>query len=77
MSVRRKSATRLAIAASLPALFVAVCHAQSMGMTFFVTSANPGKGADFGGLAGADKHCQALAEAAGSKGRAWRAERKG
>ena len=32
-------------------------------MTFFVTSANPGKGADLGGLAGADKHCQTLASA--------------
>jgi hypothetical protein len=42
-------------------------------MTFFVTSANPGKGADFGGLAGADRHCQALASAAGAGGRTWRA----
>ncbi|MEO8122793.1 MAG: hypothetical protein ABI633_01960, partial [Burkholderiales bacterium] len=30
-------------------------------MTFFVTSVNPGNGANFGGLAGADAHCQALA----------------
>jgi hypothetical protein len=42
-------------------------------MSFFVTSANPGKGADFGGLAGADRHCQALASAAGAGGRTWRA----
>jgi len=42
-------------------------------MTFFVTSANPGKGADFGGLAGADAHCQALATAAGAGHRTWRA----
>jgi hypothetical protein len=42
-------------------------------MTFFITSTNPGKGADFGGLAGADRHCQALAEAAGTRGLAWRA----
>ena len=42
-------------------------------MTFFVTSTNPGKGADFGGLAGADKHCQALAAAAGAGHREWRA----
>jgi hypothetical protein len=55
------------------ALFAAGAHAQTSAMTFFVTSANPGKGADFGGLEGADRHCQALAEAAGSKGRAWRA----
>jgi len=43
------------------------------GMTFFVTSANPGKGADFGGLEGADKHCQSLAAAAGAGSRTWRA----
>ena len=42
-------------------------------MTFFVTSVNPGKGADLGGLAGADKHCQALAAAVGAGGRMWRA----
>ncbi len=42
-------------------------------MGFFVTSANPGKGADFGGLAGADAHCQKLAGAAGAPGRTWRA----
>jgi len=42
-------------------------------MTFFVTSANPGKGADFGGLAGADAHCQSLATAAGAGNRTWRA----
>lgn len=43
------------------------------GMSFFVTSANPGQGANFGGIAGADRHCQALASAAGSSSRTWRA----
>ncbi len=42
-------------------------------MTFFVTSASPGKGGDLGGLAGADAHCQTLASAAGAGGRTWRA----
>src|SRR5829696_4023558 len=42
-------------------------------MSFFVTSANPGKGADLGGLAGADAHCAALAKAAGAGNREWRA----
>lgn len=42
-------------------------------MTFFLTSAGPGNGADLGGLAGADKHCQMLAEGAGAGGHAWRA----
>jgi len=42
-------------------------------MSFFVTSANPGKGGDLGGLEGADKHCQSLAQAAGGGPRTWRA----
>ena len=42
-------------------------------MTFFITSRGSGKGADFGGLAGADRHCQMLAEAAGAGGRTWHA----
>ena len=43
------------------------------GPSFFVTSTNPGRGANFGGLAGADAHCQALASAAGYGGRTWHA----
>ncbi|MDA8596851.1 hypothetical protein N9L26_00760 [Candidatus Pacebacteria bacterium] len=42
-------------------------------MTFFITSTNPGSGADFGGLAGADAHCQALATAAGAGAQTWQA----
>lgn len=42
-------------------------------MTFFITSAGPGKGADLGGLEGADKHCQSLAASAGAGNRTWRA----
>ncbi len=42
-------------------------------MSFFVTSVGMGKGGDLGGLAGADSHCQSLAEAAGSKGKTWKA----
>ena len=42
-------------------------------MSFFVTSANPGRGADLGGLAGADAHCQQLAASAGAGGKNWRA----
>jgi hypothetical protein len=47
--------------------------AQGNSLSFFITSANPGKGADFGGLAGADAHCAALAKAAGAGNRQWRA----
>ncbi|WP_340109034.1 hypothetical protein [Pikeienuella sp. HZG-20] len=47
--------------------------AQDASMSFFVTSANPGQGADFGGVEGADAHCAGLAEAAGVAGKTWRA----
>ena len=51
-----------------------LAHAQSAAeMTFFVTSAGSGKGADFGGLAGADKHCQTLAAAVGAGSKTWHA----
>jgi hypothetical protein len=53
---------------------VCVVGAQKpAGMGFFITSVGSGKGADFGGLEGADKHCQALAQAAGAGNRTWRA----
>ena len=42
-------------------------------MSFFVTSTGVGSGANLGGLAGADAHCQKLAEAAGSTGKTWHA----
>lgn len=57
----------LALACSLGA------HAEQPAMTFFITSTGMGQGADLGGLAGADAHCQALAEAAGAGGHTWRA----
>lgn len=46
---------------------------EKFSMTFFVTSTGSGKGADYGGLAGADGHCQVLATAVGSRHRTWRA----
>jgi hypothetical protein len=48
-------------------------QSQPANMSFFVSSAGSGKGADFGGLDGADKHCQALAVAAGAGNRTWHA----
>lgn len=45
----------------------------STSMSFFLTSAGPGDGANLGGLAGADRHCAMLADAAGVRGRDWRA----
>ena len=48
-------------------------EAQQGEITFFITSAGPGNGADLGGLEGADRHCQQLAEAVGAGDRTWRA----
>jgi hypothetical protein len=46
---------------------------QAPNMTFFVTGAGPGKGADLGGIEGADRYCQELAQRAGAGGKTWRA----
>ena len=65
-------------------LWLAACGAIALGgcattppgpkdMTFFVTSVGIGKGANLGGVDGADAHCQALAKAAGAGDRTWHA----
>lgn len=48
-------------------------NAQQNAASFFVTSTGPGNGADLGGLEGADRHCQTLAQAAGQGSKMWRA----
>ncbi len=48
-------------------------QAQQSVMSFFVTSVGLDRGGDLGGLAGADRHCQILAQAAGAGGKTWRA----
>jgi hypothetical protein len=70
----------LAIVASVAAVSLASTASQaqqpppqSPNMTFFITSAGPGKGADLGGLEGADRQCQTLAQNAGAGGKTWRA----
>ena len=50
-----------------------VAYSQGATMGFFVTSVGSGKGADLGGLKGADAHCASLAEAAGVTGETWAA----
>ena len=62
----------VATAVALVAL-AAPALAQDDGMSFFITSAGPGNGADIGGLEGADAHCAALAEAVGAGDRDWKA----
>jgi hypothetical protein len=63
----------LPLAACLAALCVMPAQAQQANMSFFVTSVGLGKGADLGGLAGADAHCQNLAKAAGAGSKTWHA----
>jgi len=48
-------------------------RAQTANTSFFVTSVGIGNGGNLGGLAGADNHCQTLAQAAGAGGKTWRA----
>ena len=69
-------ALRGIIAASLAATCLAACtnlYLTGSPTTFFITSTNPGKAGDLGGLAGADAYCEKLASAAGIGGRGWRA----
>ncbi|WP_311028546.1 hypothetical protein [Mesorhizobium koreense] len=65
--------SRLLFLAAAVAMIATGAAAQNAPMSFFVTSQGSGNGADLGGLAGADKHCQTLAEAAGSNGKTWHA----
>ena len=65
----------LQIAAGFSVLAVAACATPQypQGMTFFITSVGTGKGADLGGVEGADRHCQSLAAKVGAGSRTWRA----
>src|SRR6187551_3512996 len=69
--------TVVRIGAPLAACVMLFCgvpaHAQQAGMSFFVTSVGVGKGADLGGLTGADRHCQQLAAAVGASAKTWHA----
>ena len=63
----------LVVSLAAAALGVGPATAQDAEMSFFLTSKGPGDGANLGGLAGADAHCQMLAESAGAGGKTWRA----
>ena len=76
----RRTAAAAAVAAALAVASDAAAQGggapaqpppQPMG--FFITSAGPGDGANLGGLQGADRHCQQLAQGAGAGSRTWRA----
>ena len=71
-----RTKVKLALLAAAGALGVVGCttmQAGPAGMSFFVTSVGPGRGGDLGGLEGADRHCQSLAQAVGAGHRTWRA----
>lgn len=71
-----KTKLRLSILASAALLsfgWTGASQAQQNNMTFFITSAGSGKGADLGGITGADAHCQQLATAAGAGNKTWHA----
>src|SRR5258707_8793723 len=71
----------MARARSLPPIVVlflaivgtALAQAQQNSMSFFISSVGVGKGGNLGGLEGADRHCQGLAQAVGAGGKTWRA----
>ena len=65
--------TILTSAAFMSLAWSAGAQAQQANMSFFVTSTGAGKGADLGGLAGADARCQQLAQAAGTSAKTWHA----
>lgn len=73
MKLSRISAGGVLLASLATAGMTTAAYAQQADMTFFVTSVGNGKGASFGGLEGADAHCQSLAKAAGSTRANWRA----
>jgi hypothetical protein len=81
MQTKLKARLRLvafATAATMPLMLTTDLQAQQKppqfpNMTFFVTSTSGPNGANFGGIEGADKHCQALAANAGAGAKTWRA----
>ena len=74
-----RSPVKVTLLVAVGALSLASCSQMQSAMqpsnptTFFVTSTGTGNGANFGGLAGADRHCQTLAAAVGAGQRTWRA----
>ena len=63
----------LVAATAITTVTAGTALSQDAKMSFFVTSVGSGKGADLGGLKGADAHCASLAEAAGVTGKTWHA----
>ena len=66
-------APRFATLVAIPLFYSNVAQLPPLDMSFFVTGVGSGKGADLGGLAGADRMCQAQAQAVGAGGKTWHA----
>ncbi len=64
---------RYVLIAAVGVALGSVTPAAAQDMSFFITSEGSGDGGNLGGLTGADRHCQALAEAAGAGDKIWRA----
>jgi hypothetical protein len=64
---------RISLAAALLVGAIGAAGAQDTSISFFVTSQNPGKGGDLGGLQGADAYCKSLAAAVGMGDKDWHA----
>ena len=73
MKIKQLTLACSLLALSVPALAQPAAAPQDTSMSYFVTSVGSGDGANLGGLAGADAHCAALAEAAGTTGKTWHA----
>jgi len=71
--MKRVGAIAVAMVCSIGSASAQQPPPQFPDMTFFITSTGGGDGANFGGIEGADRHCQALATKAGAGGKAWRA----
>jgi hypothetical protein len=71
--MRRPTLLAATVIAAALTTTAGVALSQDKTMSFFVTSVGSGKGADLGGLKGADAHCASLAEAAGVTGKTWHA----
>jgi hypothetical protein len=68
-----KMISSASVAFTLAVFAAPAAQAQSADTSFFLTSNGIGNGGNLGGLAGADNHCQTLAQAAGAGSRTWRA----
>ncbi|HZQ62088.1 MAG TPA: lectin [Casimicrobiaceae bacterium] len=64
---------RIALATLCAACLAPLAFAQTSSMSFFVTSTPIGNGGNLGGLEGADRHCQQLAQSVGAGGKTWHA----